>query len=194
VLDCDARAVVVKENGLVDTIEILKTKSSLVVTDSQAILKVVAGVPPDIPLTGFSVLFARWKGDLETFLHGTLAIKNLKAGDKILIAEACTHHPLGDDIGRVKIPKWLQQYVGAELEFTHYQGHDFPDDLSTYKLLIMCGSCMINRREVLTRILRAKEAGVPVANYGLAIAFSLGVLERVLSPFPELLEKFKGNI
>jgi len=191
VLDCDARAVVVKESELADTLEILKVKPKLVVTDSQAILKVVADVPPDIPLTGFSVLYARWKGDLETFIKGTLAIRDLHPGDRVLIAEACTHHPIGDDIGRVKLPRWLNQYVGGELEFTNYQGHDFPADLSTYKLVIMCGSCMINRREVLTRIIKAKESGVPIANYGLAIAFSLGVLERVLSPFPLILNNMK---
>lgn len=190
VLDCDARAMVVKERELADTLDILKVKPSLVVTDSQAILKVSADVPPEIPLTGFSVLYARWKGDLETLLMGTLAIKNLRVGDDVLIAEACTHHPIGDDIGRVKIPRWIRQYVGGDLNFTYYQGHDFPDDLSKYKLVIMCGACMTNRREVLTRLLKAKEAGVPVANYGLAIAFSLGVLERMLSPFPGLLEKY----
>lgn len=192
VLDLDARAVVVKESELPDALNMLKEKPKIVITDSQAILKVVGDVPDDIPVTGFSVLFARWKGDLETFINGTFAIADLKQGDRILIGEACTHHPVEDDIGRVKIPKWMQKYVGGVLDFKHYAGHDFPDDLSSYKLAVLCGSCMINRREVLTRLLRAKEAGVPVSNYGLTIAFSLGVLERMLSPFPGLLEKCKS--
>jgi len=188
VLDCDARAVIVKERELADTLDMLKVKPRLVVTDSQVILKVAADVPPDVPVTGFSVLFARWKGDLETFVLGTASIDRLRPGDRVLVAEACTHHPIGDDIGRVKIPRWLRQYVGGDLDFTHVQGHDFPDDLADYQLVIMCGSCMQNRREVLTRLDRCRRAGVPVANYGLVIAFSLGVFSRMLSPFPRLQE------
>jgi len=188
VLDCDARALVVKERELADTLALLKCRPRLVVTDSQAILKVSADVPEDVPLTGFSVLFARWKGDLETFARGTLAIERLRPGARILVAEACSHHPIGDDIGRVKIPRWLRQYVGGDLDFTHVQGHDFSEDLSRYDLVIMCGSCMLNRREVITRLMRAEAQGVPVANYGLVIAHSLGVLRRMLSPFPELLD------
>ena len=175
---------VVKERELGDTLGILTRKPRLVVTDSQAILKVSADVPPDVPLTGFSVLFARWKGDLESLVRGTLTIETLRPGDKVLVAEACSHHPIGEDIGRIKIPRWLTQYVGGDLRFTHVQGHDFSEDLAEYKLVIMCGACMQNRREVLTRIMRAKEQGVPVANYGLVIAYSLGVLDRMLSPFP----------
>jgi [FeFe] hydrogenase H-cluster maturation GTPase HydF len=188
VLDCDARAIVVKERELADTLDMLKVPPRLVITDSQAILKVAADVPNEVPVTGFSVLFARWKGDLETFARGTQAIDDLRAGDRVLIAEACTHHPIGDDIGRVKIPRWLRQYVGGDLQFTHVQGHDFPDNLAEYQLAIMCGSCMQNRREVLTRLNRCRQANVPVANYGLVIAFSLGVFSRMLSPFPRLQE------
>lgn len=194
VLDFDAKAVVVKESELPNALGMLKVKPRIVITDSQAILKVAADVPENIPLTGFSVLFALWKGDLETFIKGTLSIKNLKPGDKVMIAEACTHHPVEDDIGRVKIPRWLQKYVGGDLNFTHYSGHDFPSDLADYKLVIMCGSCMINRREVITRLLRAKDAGVPVSNYGLCIAYSLGVFERILSPFPGLLDSIEKQM
>jgi len=145
-------------------------------------------VPPEVPVTGFSVLFARWKGDLETFVRGTFAIESLRPGDRVLVAEACSHHAIGDDIGRVKIPRWLRQYVGGELDFTHVQGHDFPDDLGDYKLVMMCGACMQNRRETLTRLVRADQQGVRVTNYGLVIAYSLGVFERMLSPFPRLQE------
>lgn len=189
VLDCDARALVVKERELADTLDMLKKKPRLVATDSQAILKVAADVPSDVPVTGFSVLFARWKGDLETFVAGALAIDGLRPGDEVLVAESCSHHPIGEDIGRVKIPRWLMQYVGGELKLTFVQGHDFPEDLTPYRLIIMCGSCMINRREVLTRLLKAREAGIPVSNYGLVIGFSLGVLERMLSPFPGVYER-----
>lgn len=188
VLDCDARAVVTKESDLPGALKLLKINPKIVITDSQAILQVVSDVPDEIPVTGFSVLYARWKGDFETFVKGTYAIKNLKPGDKVLVAEACTHHPITDDIGREKIPKWMGKYVGGDLKFTHYAGHDFPDDLSDYKMVIMCGSCMINRREVISRLLRVKDAGVPVSNYGLTIAFSLGVFDRILSPFPGIIE------
>ncbi len=188
ILDYDARAIIVKENELPGTLDMLNKNPKIVITDSQAILQVAADVPTEIPVTGFSVLYARWKGDFETFVRGTYAINNLKPGDKVLVAEACTHHPIADDIGREKIPKWLGKYVGGDLEFTHYAGHDFPDDLSEYKMVIMCGSCMLNRREVISRLLRVKDAGVPVSNYGLTIAFSLGVFDRMLSPFPGMLE------
>ncbi len=189
VLDCDARAIVVKERELSDTLDLFKTPPSLVITDSQAVLKVAADVPDSIPLTTFSILFARWKGDLESFLQGTHAIDSLKPGDKILVAETCTHHPIGDDIGRVKIPRWLRQYVGGELHFDHAAGLDFPENLKDYSLIVQCGSCMTNRREVLRRILQAKSAGVPITNYGLCISKSLGVLKRALSPFPSLAER-----
>jgi [FeFe] hydrogenase H-cluster maturation GTPase HydF len=186
VLDCDARAIVVKERELADTLDLLKNKPTLVITDSQAVLKVSADVPEDIPLTTFSILFARWKGDLETFLQGTKAIDSLKPGAKILVAESCTHHPIGEDIGRVKIPRWLRQYVGGELHFDHVAGLDFPDNLADYDLVVQCGSCMTNRREVLRRILQTKAVGVPITNYGLCISKSLGVLKRAISPFPAL--------
>jgi hypothetical protein len=131
---------------------------------------------------------SRFKGDLAAQVAGARAIDALRTGDRVLIAEACTHHPIGEDIGRVKIPRWLTQYVGGRLEISHVQGHDFPPDLGQYKLVIHCGGCTLGRREVLNRILKCQAAGVPITNYGLAIARSLGILERALSPFPALCE------
>lgn len=184
-LDSDAKAVVVKERELSDALRQLGSRPRLVVTDSQAILKVAADVPPEIPVTGFSVLFARWKGDLGTFVAGARVIDDLRPGDAVLIAEACTHHAIADDIGRVKIPRWLAHYTGAQLRFEHCAGHDFPANLKDFRLIIQCGACMTNRQEVLSRILAAQAAGVPITNYGLAIAKCQGVLERMLSPFAE---------
>ncbi|MEW6515411.1 MAG: [FeFe] hydrogenase H-cluster maturation GTPase HydF [candidate division FCPU426 bacterium] len=189
-LDCDAKAVVVKERELSDALRQLGSRPKLVVTDSQAILKVAADVPDDVPVTGFSVLYARWKGDLATFVEGAGVIDRLQSGDAVLIAEACTHHAIADDIGRVKIPRWLAQYTGAQLRFEHSAGHDFPPNLKDFRLVIQCGACMTNRREILSRILAVQTAGVPITNYGLAIAKCQGVLERMLSPFPE----FSGQL
>jgi [FeFe] hydrogenase H-cluster maturation GTPase HydF len=191
-LDTDAYCLVVKERELKTALERLNRPPQLVVTDSQAFLKVAADTPPEIPLTSFSILFSRFKGDLTTQVMGTLAIETLKPGDKILIAEACAHHPIGEDIGRVKIPRWLKQYVGGNLDIQVYQGHDFPPDLATFKLVIHCGACMQNRREMLSRIERCRKAGVPITNYGLTIAYTLGIFERALSPFPAALEAYKG--
>jgi [FeFe] hydrogenase H-cluster maturation GTPase HydF len=191
VLDVDAYCMVVKERELRDALDRLNRPPALVVTDSQGFLKVAGDSPPAIPLTSFSILFARYKGDLNEFVRGSLAIEDLHAGDRVLIAEACTHHPIGEDIGRVKIPRWLTQYVGGKLEFTAVQGHDFPQDLSPYKLIVHCGSCMWNRREMLSRILRCRQAGVPIVNYGMAIAYSLGIFERALGPFPSALETYR---
>jgi [FeFe] hydrogenase H-cluster maturation GTPase HydF len=190
ILDCDAKALVVKERELAETLGQIP-RPRLVVTDSQVILKVAGDVPPEVPLTGFSVLMARWKGDLETFVRGAAALDTLKSGDRILILEACTHHPIGDDIGRVKIPRWVGQYLGRDVHFDHACGHDFPGALQAYQLIVHCGACMTNRREVLTRILAAREAGVPITNYGLLIAKTQGVLPRILSPFPQMLEMLK---
>ncbi len=182
-LDHNAYCMVVKEHQLREALARLNRPPALVVTDSQAFSEVAAAVPPQICLTSFSILFARYKGDLNTFVHGTMAIDNLKPGDHVLICEACTHHPIGDDIGRVKIPKWLQDYIGGKLNFTHYQGHDFPDDLNRFKLVIHCGGCVHNRRAMLTRIMKCQAAGVPISNYGLTIACTLGILRRALMPF-----------
>jgi [FeFe] hydrogenase H-cluster maturation GTPase HydF len=175
---------VVKERELRAALERLRRPPALVVTDSQAFLKVVADVPLKVPMTTFSILFARLKGDLNEFVRGAKSVDRLRPKDRILVLEACTHHPIGEDIGRIKIPRWLRQYTGVELEFEHLQGHDFPADLGPYKLVIHCGSCMLNRREVISRILRCREAGVPITNYGVVITYSLGVLNRALSPFP----------
>jgi [FeFe] hydrogenase H-cluster maturation GTPase HydF len=190
-LDSDAYCLVVKERELRHALERLKQPPKFVVTDSQAFLKAAADTPREIPLTSFSILFARFKGDLAELVRGTLAIEQLKPGDRILIAEACSHHPIAEDIGRVKIPRWLTQYVGGKLEFKTVQGHDFPEDLSSYHLVIHCGACMMNRREMLTRILRCRQAGVPMTNYGLTIAYSLGIFERALEPFPAALEVYR---
>lgn len=194
ILDNDAYCLVVKERELRDALDRLKRPPALVVTDSQAFLKVAADTPNDVHMTSFSILFARFKGDLVEFVRGALAIENLAPGDKVLICESCSHHPIGEDIGRVKLPRWLRQYVGGKLEFTHVQGHDFPDDLSSYKLAVHCGACMWNRREVLSRIIRCQQAGVPITNYGLAIAYSLGIFERALRPFPGALEVYQQSL
>ena len=191
VLDTDAYCLVVKERELRDALDRLKRPPVLVVTDSQGFLKVAGDTPPGVPLTSFSILFARYKGDLPEFVRGALAIDTLRPGDRVLVAEACTHHPIGEDIGRVKIPRWLTQYVGGKLEFTTVQGHDYPDDISPYKLVVHCGACMWNRREMLSRILRCRKAGVPITNYGLTIAYSLGIFERALGPFPAALEAYR---
>jgi [FeFe] hydrogenase H-cluster maturation GTPase HydF len=190
-LDSDSFCMVVKERELRAALDRLNTPPKLVVTDSQAFLKVSADTPRDVPITSFSILFARYQGDLCEQVRGALAVDGLKTGDRVLIAEACSHHPIGEDIGRVKIPRWLTQYVGGKLDFQHVQGHDFPEDLSGYKLVIHCGACMWNRREMLTRILRCRQAGVPITNYGLTIAYSLGIFERALQPFPSALEVYR---
>jgi len=183
-LDNDSIVMVVKERELKEALDRLKKPPALVITDSQAFLKVSADVPKEIKLTSFSILFARFKGELNEFVKGALTIDKLKTGDKILICESCTHHAIGDDIGRVKIPRWLTQYVGGKLEFEHYAGHDFPENIKDYKLIIHCGACMTNRREILSRIMKANETGIPITNYGLTIAYSLGIFERALEPFP----------
>ena len=183
-LDNDSMVMIAKERELKEALSRLNKPPALVITDSQAFLKVSADVPPEIKLTSFSILFARFKGELNEFVKGTVAIDRLKTGDKVLILESCTHHAIGDDIGKVKIPRWLTQYVGGKLEFEHYSGHDFPENIGEYKLIIHCGACMTNRREILSRIIKASGAGVPITNYGLTIAYSLGIFERALEPFP----------
>lgn len=190
ILDNDSMTLVVKERELRQALDNLKTPPSIVITDSQAFLKVSADVPKNIKLTSFSILFARLKGDLTAFVKGALAIEHLKAGDKVLVCESCTHHQIGDDIGTVKIPRWINQYVGSKIEFVHYSGHDFPSNIDEYALIIHCGACMTNRREILSRIMKAQSVGVPITNYGLAIAYSLGIFERALEPFPLVKEIF----
>jgi [FeFe] hydrogenase H-cluster maturation GTPase HydF len=189
-LDSDSFCMVVKERELREALDRLKVSPKLVVTDSQAFLKVAADTPPEIPMTSFSILMARFKGDLTAQVEGTLAIEKLRAGDRVLIAEACSHHPIGEDIGRVKIPRWLTQYTGVKLDFVPMQGRDFPEDLSRFKLVIHCGACNWNRRQMLSRILRCQQAGVPITNYGLTIAYSLGIFARALQPFPAALARY----
>ncbi|MBN2063201.1 MAG: [FeFe] hydrogenase H-cluster maturation GTPase HydF [Sedimentisphaerales bacterium] len=193
-LDNDSYCMVVKERELRDCLDRLKTPPALVVTDSQAFLKVDADTPPEILMTSFSILFARYKGDLDQFVIGATKIDSLKPGDKVLIAEACSHHPSCEDIGRVKIPRWLRQYVGGDLQADVIQGHNFPSDLGQYKLMIHCGGCMFNRREVLSRTMLCQQVGVPVTNYGLAIAYCLGIFQRALKPFPAAWEYYQMSL
>lgn len=181
-LDSDCLTYVVKETELKQALDNLKTPPALVVTDSQAFKKVSEIVPDEIPLTSFSILFARLKGDLEAFVKGAQAIDNLKDGDMVLILESCTHHAIEDDIGRVKIPNLLRKRTGKNLVIHNYSGHDFPD-IKDYKLIIHCGACMTNRREVLSRILLADKARVPITNYGVAISYCLGILPRAVKIF-----------
>lgn len=181
-LDSDCLSYVVKETELKQAIENLKYPPALVVTDSQAFRQVSEIVPENIPLTSFSILFARLKGDLEEFIKGAEAIENLKDGDMVLILESCTHHAIEDDIGRVKIPNLLRKRIGKNLVIHNYAGHDFPD-LSDYKLVIHCGACMTNRREVLSRILIANQKNVPITNYGIVISYCLGILPRAIKIF-----------
>lgn len=181
-LDSNCMPYVVKETDLKQAIENLKTPPALVITDSQAFKKVSEIVPQDIPLTSFSILFARLKGDLDEFTKGAEAIENLKDGDMVLILESCTHHAIEDDIGRVKIPNLLRKRTGKNLVIHNYAGHDFPD-VKDYKLIIHCGACMTNRREVLSRILIANKSDVPITNYGVAISYCLGILPRAIKIF-----------
>jgi [FeFe] hydrogenase H-cluster maturation GTPase HydF len=190
-LDHGQSSLVVREHELKAALGQLRRKPDIVVTDSQAFAKVAADTPPDVKLTSFSILFARYRGDLTEMVRGATAIDRLKPGDRVLVAESCTHHPIGDDIGRVKIPKWLQQRVGGKLEFTTHQGHDFPQDVSQFRLVIHCGACMTNRRAVLNRVAKCRDHGVPITNYGLTIAYVLGIFERALEPFPAALEAYR---
>lgn len=183
-LDNNCLSYVVKESELKDALDNLKTPPALVVTDSQAFKKVSEIVPENVSLTSFSILFARLKGDLDEFVNGARAIENLKDGDMVLILESCTHHAIEDDIGRVKIPNLLRKKTGKNLVIHNYAGHDFPD-IKDYKLIIHCGACMTNRREVLSRVLIANQNNVPITNYGVAISYCLGILPRAIKIFTE---------
>lgn len=186
VLDNDAIAVTVKERELQYTLKTLGRKPALVVCDSQVVLKAAGDVPDDIKLTTFSILFSRLKGDLAELVRGVKTVDNLKDGDRVLIMEACTHHAQADDIGRVKIPRWLKQYTGKNLEFESNAGPYVSRDLSRYKLIIACGGCMINRQEMLSRMKDAAALNIPMTNYGVLISYVQGVAKRVLEPFPEV--------
>jgi [FeFe] hydrogenase H-cluster maturation GTPase HydF len=193
-LDNDAATLVCKEREYAHMLSMMKQPPDIAICDSQMVLKMVADTPLGVPCTTFSILFARLKGDLRKFAIGAAAIDKLVPGDKVLVAESCSHHALEDDIGRVKIPRWLRQYVGVDLEIDVFSGRDFPDNLSEYKLAIQCGGCMQNRREVLSRIEKCEAAGVPITNYGLCISQTQGVLRRVLSPFPAALDAYEKEL
>ncbi|SFR16106.1 [FeFe] hydrogenase H-cluster maturation GTPase HydF [Desulfoscipio geothermicus] len=192
-LDHDCLTMVVKERELKAAFNSLQKPPALVITDSQAFLKVDADTPPGVPLTSFSILFARYKGDLATLVAGAVAVEDLQPGDRVLIAEACTHHRVADDIGTVKIPRWLRQIVGGELQFEWSSGIELPAHLEQYRLIVHCGACMTNRREMLSRIMTAQAAGVPMVNYGVLIAYVHGILRRALAPFPDVLALLDEN-
>jgi len=184
ILESDAIAIVTKEHELRETLDKLGTKPKMVITDSQVFLKVSADTPKDILLTSFSILFARNKGDLEVLVKGAKAIDRLKNGDKILISEGCTHHRQSDDIGTVKIPRWLRQYTGKDFEFIYSSGYTFPKELEEVQLVVHCGACMLNKAEMLYRIEQVKEKNIPIVNYGVLISYVQGIFERALDPFP----------
>ncbi len=186
VLDAGGIAVTVRDRELPGALAALGRRPALVVTDSQVFGPVSRAVPPEIPLTSFSILMARHKGDLAELVRGAQAIDRLRPGDRVLIAETCTHHQQKDDIGTVKIPRWLRERVGGELQLEWAHGGEMPEDLAQYRLIVHCGGCMVNRRLMLSRIRRAQVAGVPIVNYGVCIAYLHGILPRALGPFPEL--------
>lgn len=185
-LDLHCNAIVCQPEELKATIDNLKTKPKLVITDSQVFGKVSKDVPTDINLTSFSILFARYKGDLETLVKGAAALKNLKDGDKILISEGCTHHRQCGDIGTVKLPKWITEFTQKNITFDFTSGGDFPEDLSDYAMVVHCGGCMLNQREMAYRINSATAEATPIVNYGVLIAHVHGILSRSLSPFENL--------
>ena len=184
ILESDAIAVVTKEFELRETLDKLGTKPKLVITDSQVFLKVSADTPKDIMLTSFSILFARNKGDLEELVKGAKAIEKLENGDKILVSEGCTHHRQSDDIGTVKIPRWLRQYTGKDFEFIYSSGYSFPKEMEEVKLVIHCGACMLNKTEMMHRIDQVVQKEIPIVNYGVLISYVQGIFERALDPFP----------
>ena len=182
-LDHNQNIIAVKEDNYINILNNLKNKPDLVICDSQIVDRMVKETPPEIKCTTFSILMARFKGDLAKMVHGAQMISKLQDGDKVLIAESCTHHAAEDDIGKVKIPNWLLKKTGKQLQIDHVCGCDFGTDLSTYKLVIQCGGCNINRREILSRIYKCEHAGVAITNYGVCISELKGVLSRVLEPF-----------
>lgn len=186
ILEADATAIVVKEHELRETLDSLGKKPSLVITDSQVFAKVSADTPRDIPLTSFSILFARYKGNLKTVVNGARTLDTLEDGDTILISEGCTHHRQCDDIGTVKLPRWIQNHTGRHLNFEFTSGTEFPLELGKYKLIVHCGGCTLNEREMKYRIKCAEDAGIPMTNYGTAIAYMQGILERSIEIFPFL--------
>ncbi|MGM0598913.1 MAG: [FeFe] hydrogenase H-cluster maturation GTPase HydF [Candidatus Rifleibacteriota bacterium] len=188
-LDTDAIAVVAKERELKAALDSLKKPPALVITDSQAFLKVAADVPEGVMFTSFSVIFARYKGDLDAYVDGVRKLEKMGNKGKILIAESCTHHQMADDIGRVKIPRWVRQNYGGKIEFDFCQGVNFPENLKEFDLVVQCGGCMTNRKAILSRIEACRKAGVAITNYGIIIAHLHGVLEDALKPFGIMLEE-----
>lgn len=186
ILEADAAAIVVKENELTNTLQNLGKRPKLVITDSQVFKKVAAETPADILLTSFSILFARYKGNLQTAVQGVTALDSLEDGDKILIGEGCTHHRQCDDIGTVKLPRWIKEYTGKNPEFIFTSGTEFPLNLSPYKMIIHCGACMLNVREMQYRIKCAADQNIPFTNYGITIAYINGILKRTVEPFPQI--------
>ncbi|MGM9589308.1 MAG: [FeFe] hydrogenase H-cluster maturation GTPase HydF [Faecousia sp.] len=188
ILDGGAVSIVVKETELADTLSALGQKPAMVITDSQVFHSVARIVPPDVPLTSFSILMARYKGLLEDAVRGVAAVEGLKDGDTVLIAEGCTHHRQCDDIGTVKIPNWLRKVTGKDLQIKTCSGKEFPEDLTPYALVVHCGGCMLNEREVRYRTKCAVDQGVPITNYGILIAYLNGILKRSVEPIPDLAE------
>ena len=187
ILDSHCTVVACQDTELKKTLSMLAVKPALVITDSQAFGRVAKDVPDDIPLTSFSILFARYKGDLPSLVRGAVALSTLQDGDRVVIAEGCTHHRQCGDIGSVKIPRWVEQFSGAKPIYTFTSGGEFPHDLSDYKLIIHCGGCMLNEKEMAHRMEIAEKAGVPMVNYGVAIAHIHGILKKSLAPFPDVL-------
>jgi len=192
-LESDVITMIVKEHELKDALASLSRKPKMVITDSQVFLKVAADTPKDILLTSFSILFARFKGDLEPYINGAKALDHLKNGDKILVLEGCTHHKSCDDIGTVKLPRWIRQFCGKEIGFTSFSGQGFPDNLSEYALILMCGSCMLTRQDVEHRLSLVKSSDIPIINYGMAIAHVQGILHRSLQCFPAIQNMLNVN-
>lgn len=188
ILDCGCTAIACRDTELKQTLASLSKKPKLVITDSQAFGRVSKDTPDDIMLTSFSILFARYKGDLEELVRGAAALEKLKNGSKVLIAEGCTHHRQCNDIGTVKIPGWVENFTGKKPEFSFVSGGEFPDSLSDYSLVIHCGGCMLNEKEMNARIQRASAQTVPIVNYGVAIAHMHGILKRSLAPFPNVMK------
>lgn len=191
ILDADAVSIVVKDDKLKETLLKLGTKPKMVITDSQVFKGVSADTPEDIMLTSFSILFARYKGSLLETVKGARAVETLEDGDKVLIAEGCTHHRQCEDIGTVKIPAWIRKYTGKEPEFVFMSGTEFPEDLSEYKMIVHCGGCMLNEREMKYRQQCAADQEIPMTNYGIMIAYMQGILSRSVEPFPEIAEGMK---
>ncbi|MDD3222567.1 MAG: [FeFe] hydrogenase H-cluster maturation GTPase HydF [Clostridia bacterium] len=194
ILDGDGTAIVVKEYELKNTLNKLGCKPRMVITDSQAFAEVSRDTPTDIPLTSFSILFARYKGNLEPAVRGVRALEHLKEGDSILIAEGCTHHRQCDDIGTVKLPRWIEQYTGKHFNYQWTSGTEFPEDLTGYQLVVHCGGCMLNEREMQYRQRHAGDQKVPMTNYGILIAYTQGILKRSLEPFPEISQLLTGEV